>query len=95
MAPFIQAQNLTLTFRPKNREPVTALTDLNLAVAKGEFVSIVAPPLQETFLNILCLIKHDSGILGSTANRSQVKPGTSHGFPGVRFAALANRCGKC
>ena len=44
MASFIQAQNLSLAFRPKsNREPVTALTDLTLAVAKGEFVSIVGP----------------------------------------------------
>ena len=43
MTPFIQAQNLALSFRPKNREPVTALTDLNLTVARGEFVSIVGP----------------------------------------------------
>jgi NitT/TauT family transport system ATP-binding protein len=66
MAPFIQAQNLTLTFRPKNREPITALTGLSLAVAKGEFVSIVGPSGcgKSTFLNILLgLIKHDSGTL--------------------------------
>jgi len=66
MAPFIQAQNLTLCFRPKNREPVTALTDLNVAVDRGEFVSIVGPSGcgKSTFLNIvLGLIKHDSGVL--------------------------------
>ena len=66
MAPFIQAQNLTLTFKPKNREPVTALTDLNLAVARGEFVSIVGPSGcgKSTFLNVLLgLIRHDSGTL--------------------------------
>jgi NitT/TauT family transport system ATP-binding protein len=66
MAPFIQAQNLSLSFRPKNREPVTALTDLNLAVARGEFVSIVGPSGcgKSTFLNILLgLIKQDSGTL--------------------------------
>ena len=66
MASFIQAQNLSLCFRPKNREPVTALTDLNLTVAKGEFVSIVGPSGcgKSTFLNIvLGLIKHDSGTL--------------------------------
>jgi NitT/TauT family transport system ATP-binding protein len=66
MAPFIQAQNHTLTFRPKNREPITALTDLSLAVARGEFVSIVGPSGcgKSTFLNILLgLIKHDSGTL--------------------------------
>ncbi|MGE5218410.1 MAG: ABC transporter ATP-binding protein [Chloroflexota bacterium] len=66
MTPFIRAQNLALSFRPKNREPVTALTDLNLAVARGEFVSIVGPSGcgKSTFLNILLgLIKHDSGTL--------------------------------
>ena len=66
MASFIQAQNLSLAFRPKNREAVTALTDLNLAVTKGEFVSIVGPSGcgKSTFLNIvLGLIKHDSGTL--------------------------------
>jgi NitT/TauT family transport system ATP-binding protein len=66
MAPFIQAQNLSLSFRPKNREPVIALTDLNLAVARGEFVSIVGPSGcgKSTFLNILLgLIKQDSGTL--------------------------------
>src|SRR5574341_1501610 len=64
MAPFIQAQNLTLSFRPKNREPVTALTDLSLAVARGEFVSIVGLSGcgKSSFLNILLgLIKPDRG----------------------------------
>ena len=66
MVPFIEAQNLALTFRPKNRAPVTALTELSLAVARGEFVSIVGPSGcgKSTFLNIvLGLIKHDSGTL--------------------------------
>jgi NitT/TauT family transport system ATP-binding protein len=66
MAPFIQAEHLTLCFRSKNREPVTALNDLNLSVAKGEFVSIVGPSGcgKSTFLNIvLGLIRHDSGTL--------------------------------
>jgi len=66
MAPFIKAQNLSLCFRPKNREPVSALTDLNVTVARGEFVSIVGPSGcgKSTFLNILLgLIKPDSGTL--------------------------------
>jgi NitT/TauT family transport system ATP-binding protein len=66
MAPFIQAQSLTLSFRPKNREPVTALTDFSLSVAQGEFVSVVGPSGcgKSTFLNILLgLIKHDRGTL--------------------------------
>ncbi|HXF74914.1 MAG TPA: ABC transporter ATP-binding protein [Methylomirabilota bacterium] len=66
MTEFIKAQNLSLTFRPKNREPVPALADLSLAVARGEFISIVGPSGcgKSTFLNIvLGLIKHDSGVL--------------------------------
>jgi len=64
MAPFIQAQNITLCFRPKNRESVTALKDFSLEVGRGEFVSIVGPSGcgKSSFLNILLgLIKPDSG----------------------------------
>ena len=66
MAPLIKAQDLTLSFTPKNREPVTALAGLNLAVSRGEFVSIVGPSGcgKSTFLNVLLgLIKQDSGVL--------------------------------
>jgi ABC-type nitrate/sulfonate/bicarbonate transport system ATPase subunit len=64
MPPFIQSRNISVVFKPKNREPVTALNDFNLAVAKGEFVSIVGPSGcgKSTFLNILLgLIKPDTG----------------------------------
>jgi ABC-type nitrate/sulfonate/bicarbonate transport system, ATPase component len=64
MASFIQARNITLSFKPKNREPVTALNNFNLDVAKGEFVSIVGPSGcgKSTFLNILLgLIEPDNG----------------------------------
>lgn len=66
VAPFIRAEDLTLCFRPKNREPVTALDGLNLAVVRGEFVSIVGPSGcgKSTFLNlVLGLMRHDTGIL--------------------------------
>ena len=66
MAPLIKAQDLTLSFTPKNREPVTALAGLDLAVSRGEFVSIVGPSGcgKSTFLNVLLgLVKQDSGIL--------------------------------
>ena len=64
MAPCIQATNVSLTFRPKNREPVTALREFSIEVATGEFVSIVGPSGcgKSTFLNILLgLLKPDAG----------------------------------
>src|SRR6516162_6568847 len=42
-APLIQARDITLVFKSKDREPVTALRDFNLQVGKGEFVSIAGP----------------------------------------------------
>lgn len=64
MAPFIQARDVSLSFRPRNRDAVTALDNFNLEVARGEFVSIVGPSGcgKSTFLNVLLgLIKPDAG----------------------------------
>ena len=64
MPPFIESKNISVVFKSKNREPVTALNDFNLEVAKGEIVSIVGPSGcgKSTFLNILLgLIKPDTG----------------------------------
>jgi NitT/TauT family transport system ATP-binding protein len=64
MVSFIQARNVTLSFKPKNREPITALNNFNLDIARGEFVSIVGPSGcgKSTFLNILLgLIEPDNG----------------------------------
>ena len=66
MAPLIKAQDLTLRFTPRNRDPITALAGLNVTVARGEFVSIVGPSGcgKSTFLNVvLGLIIQDSGTL--------------------------------
>ncbi|HEX7232759.1 MAG TPA: ABC transporter ATP-binding protein [Candidatus Binatia bacterium] len=60
----IQARDITLIFKSKDRDPVTALRGFNLEVGKGEFVSIVGPSGcgKSTFLNLLLgLIKPDSG----------------------------------
>ncbi len=66
MVPYIQARNVILTFRPKNREPVTALQGLDLEVSHGEFLSVVGPSGcgKSTFLNVLLgLLKPDQGDL--------------------------------
>jgi NitT/TauT family transport system ATP-binding protein len=66
MTPFIEARSISLVFRPKNREPVTALQEFNLEVGRGEFVSLVGPSGcgKSTFLNILLgLVRPDSGEL--------------------------------
>src|SRR5262245_63410680 len=63
-APLIHARDITLVFKSKDREPVTALRNFNLEVGRGEFVSIVGPSGcgKSTFLNLLLgLIKPDSG----------------------------------
>ena len=68
----IQATDVSLTFRPKNREPVIALKNLSLDVGKGEFVSIVGPSGcgKSTFLNILLgLIAPDAGIMELNGRR--------------------------
>lgn len=66
MTPFIEARNISLVFRSKNREPVTALQEFSLEVGRGEFVSLVGPSGcgKSTFLNILLgLVRPDSGKL--------------------------------
>ena len=64
MVPYIQAKGVTLTFRPKNRDPVTALQGLNLEVRRGEFLTLVGPSGcgKSTFLNVLLgLLRPDDG----------------------------------
>jgi NitT/TauT family transport system ATP-binding protein len=72
MRPCIQARDVSLTFRPKNRDPVTALQNLSLDIARGEFVSIVGPSGcgKSTFLNILLgLIRPDGGVMELNGRR--------------------------
>ncbi|HEX2225549.1 MAG TPA: ABC transporter ATP-binding protein [Candidatus Binatia bacterium] len=61
---FIEARNIGLIFKSKDRAPVTALSNFNLEVSRGEFVSIVGPSGcgKSTFLNMLLgLIKPGAG----------------------------------
>ena len=75
MISYIQSNGINLTFRPSNREPVTALKDFSIELAQGEFVSIVGPSGcgKSTFLNILLgLIKPDGGEMKQIAELIQV-----------------------
>jgi NitT/TauT family transport system ATP-binding protein len=70
--PFIVADDVTVTFRPANRPPVTALVDFDLRVGRGEFVSLVGPSGcgKSTFLNIvLGLLRPDSGSVSVNGRR--------------------------
>lgn len=72
MAAFIKAHEVSLVFKAKDREPVTALTNFNLDIAEGEFVSIVGPSGcgKSTFLNIvLGLIEPASGVIQLNGTR--------------------------
>jgi NitT/TauT family transport system ATP-binding protein len=64
MQAYIQGRNANLTFRPPNRGPVRALSNFDIDIGEGEFVSIVGPSGcgKSTFLNVLLgLVKLDSG----------------------------------
>ncbi len=64
MQAYIEGRNVTLTFRPPNRQPVMALQNFDLAVQEGEFLSIVGPSGcgKSTFLNVLLgLLRPDAG----------------------------------
>jgi NitT/TauT family transport system ATP-binding protein len=90
MTPFIEARSITLVFRPKNRESVTALQEFSLEVGRGEFVSIVGPSGcgKSTFLNVLLgLVRPDSGEL--TLNQRQITgPGQERAMVFQEFGLL-------
>src|SRR5437870_13809980 len=63
-SPYIAADGVSVTFRSANRAPVAALADLDLRVARGQFVSLVGPSGcgKTTFLNVvLGLQRADAG----------------------------------
>ena len=80
---YIVASGVTVTFRPANRDPVTALAGFSLDVARGEFVSLLGPSGcgKSTFLNVvLGLLRPDAGdvridgrpVRGPAADRAMV-----------------------
>src|SRR5262249_13199329 len=90
MPPCIEAKDLSLTFRPRNRDGVAALQNLSLDIAKGEFVSIVGPSGcgKSTFLNILLgLLRPDGGTL--TLNGKRIEgPGQDRAMVFQEFGLL-------
>jgi NitT/TauT family transport system ATP-binding protein len=90
MIPCIEAKYLTLTFTPKNRDPVRALQGFDLQVSKGEFLSLVGPSGcgKSTFLNVLLgLLKPDSGEL--SLNGKQIDgPGQERAMVFQEFGLL-------
>jgi len=90
MTPFIEARSITLVFKPKNREPVTALQNFGLEVARGEFVSIVGPSGcgKSTFLNVLLgLVRPESGEL-KLNNQRITGPGQERAMVFQEFGLL-------
>jgi NitT/TauT family transport system ATP-binding protein len=90
MPAYIQGRNVTLTFRPPNRQPVRALQDFDLDVYEGEFLSIVGPSGcgKSTFLNVLLGLLRPEG--GDVRLREQPisGPGTDRAMVFQEFGLL-------
>ena len=90
MLPFIRAHDISLVFKSKKRDPVTAINRLSLEIAKGEFVSIVGPSGcgKSTFLNMLLgLLRPDSGQL-QMDGRTITGPGQERAMVFQEFGLL-------
>lgn len=90
MTPLIRAHDVTLVFKSKNRDPVTALDAFNLEIARSEFVSIVGPSGcgKSTFLNMLLgLLRPDSGQL-QLDGRTITGPGQERAMVFQEFGLL-------
>ena len=81
---------MNVTFRPPRRAPVRALANLDIAVAEGEFLSIVGPSGcgKSTFLYVLLgLLRPDSGDL-SVDGRRISGPGSDRAMVFQEFGLL-------
>ena len=90
MVPFISAHDVSLVFKSKDRDPVTALNHFSFDIAKGEFVSIVGPSGcgKSTFLNMLLgLLRPDSGGL-QMDGRTITGPGQERAMVFQEFGLL-------
>jgi len=90
MQAYIQGRNVTLTFRPPNRQPVRALQSFDLDVYEGEFLSIVGPSGcgKSTFLNVLLgLLRPESGDV-RLRDQQITGPGTDRAMVFQEFGLL-------
>ena len=90
MLPFIRAHDISLVFKSKNRDPVTALSNFSFEIDRGEFVSIVGPSGcgKSTFLNMLLgLLRPDSGQL-QMDGRTITGPGQERAMVFQEFGLL-------
>src|SRR5215211_632011 len=90
MQAYIEGRNVNLTFRPPNRGPVRALSNFDIDIGEGEFLSIVGPSGcgKSTFLNVLLgLIKPDSGDI-RMAGKPIAGPGSDRAMVFQEFGLL-------
>ena len=90
MAAYIQGRNVNLTFRPPNRSPVRALSNFDIDVEEGEFLSRVGPSGcgKSTFLNVLLgLLRVESGDL-RLSGKPISGPGTDRAMVFQEFGLL-------
>jgi NitT/TauT family transport system ATP-binding protein len=90
MAAYIEGRNVTVTFRPPNRQPVRALQGFDIDVTEGAFLSIVGPSGcgKSTFLNIMLgLLRPETGDLRMRDKRIS-GPGTDRAMVFQEFGLL-------
>src|ERR1700753_2114426 len=90
MQAYIEGRNVNLTFRPPNRGPVRALSNFDIAIEEGEFLSIVGPSGcgKSTFLNVLLgLVRPDSGDV-RMAGKPIAGPGSDRAMVFQEFGLL-------
>ena len=97
--PVIEARSLNLTFAT-NDGPVHALSDVNLTINKGDFVSFIGPSGcgKTTFLRALAALEEPTSgtilVNGQTPDQARQKRAYGHVFRHAALYRLAHNCWK-